>query len=228
MFSPLYLKIFEKSPFLMKTPIQNFAHHTEVKKHPFGVKTPNLATLSRLNSLLSLNYLSNAFLLLLAKGSTQFFPSRIPASALYMGISRAYRHLFESAVRKCSKQEFKSRRKEKQAQKKKIQDIYLVKNRNYSKMNNRICLALGSTLMLVPQNFRSLTKYTRAWQSVFEAARRNFHGFLSNVTFFDTIPQSVGKFPVQKKLFCNWWGQLKKLPKRPAGPLMHSAPKFGR
>ena len=45
MFSPLYLKIFEKSPFLMKTPTQNFAHHTEVKKHPFGVKTPNLATL---------------------------------------------------------------------------------------------------------------------------------------------------------------------------------------
>ena len=45
MFSPLYLKIFEKSPFLMKTPSQNFAHHTEVKKHPFGVKTPNLATL---------------------------------------------------------------------------------------------------------------------------------------------------------------------------------------
>ena len=44
-FSPLYLKIFEKSPFLMKTPSQNFAHHTEVKKHPFGVKTPNLATL---------------------------------------------------------------------------------------------------------------------------------------------------------------------------------------
>ena len=37
--------IFEKSPFLMKTPSQNFAHHTEVKKHPFGVKTPNLATL---------------------------------------------------------------------------------------------------------------------------------------------------------------------------------------
>ena len=29
----------------MKTPSQNFAHHTEVKKHPFGVKTPNLATL---------------------------------------------------------------------------------------------------------------------------------------------------------------------------------------
>ena len=45
MFSPLYLKIFEKSPFLMKTPTQNFAHHTEVKKHPFGVKTPILATL---------------------------------------------------------------------------------------------------------------------------------------------------------------------------------------
>ena len=45
-FSPLYLKIFEKSPFLMKTPSQNFAHHTEVKKHPFGVKTPNLATLA--------------------------------------------------------------------------------------------------------------------------------------------------------------------------------------
>ena len=45
MFSPLYLKIFEKSPFLMKTPIQNFTHHTEVKKHPFGVKTPILATL---------------------------------------------------------------------------------------------------------------------------------------------------------------------------------------
>ena len=45
-FSPLYLKIFEKSPFLMKTPSQNFAHHTEVKKHPFGVKTPNLATLN--------------------------------------------------------------------------------------------------------------------------------------------------------------------------------------
>ena len=44
-FSPLYLKIFEKSPFLMKTPSQNFAHHTEVEKHPFGVKTPNLATL---------------------------------------------------------------------------------------------------------------------------------------------------------------------------------------
>ena len=46
MFSPLYLKIFEKSPFLMKTPTQNFAHHTEVKKHPFGVKTPILATLT--------------------------------------------------------------------------------------------------------------------------------------------------------------------------------------
>ena len=46
MFSPLYLKIFEKSPFLMKTPTQNFAHHTEVKKHPFGVKTPILATLA--------------------------------------------------------------------------------------------------------------------------------------------------------------------------------------
>ena len=45
MFSPLYLKIFEKSPILMKTPSQNLAHHTEVKKHPFGVKTPNLATL---------------------------------------------------------------------------------------------------------------------------------------------------------------------------------------
>ena len=45
-FSPLYLKIFEKSPFLMKTPSQNFAHHTKVEKHPFGVKTPNLATLS--------------------------------------------------------------------------------------------------------------------------------------------------------------------------------------
>ena len=44
-FFHLYLKIFEKSPFLMKTPSQNFAHHTEVKKHPFGVKTPNLATL---------------------------------------------------------------------------------------------------------------------------------------------------------------------------------------
>ena len=44
-FSPLYLKIFEKSPFLMKTPSQNFAHHTEVEKHPFGVKTPILATL---------------------------------------------------------------------------------------------------------------------------------------------------------------------------------------
>ena len=29
----------------MKTPTQNFAHHTEVKKHPFGVKTPILATL---------------------------------------------------------------------------------------------------------------------------------------------------------------------------------------
>ena len=45
-FFPLYLKIFEKSPFLMKTPSQNFAHHTEVEKHPFVVKTPNLATLS--------------------------------------------------------------------------------------------------------------------------------------------------------------------------------------
>ena len=45
-FSPLYLKIFEKSPFLMKTPSQNFAHYTEVEKHPFVVKTPNLATLS--------------------------------------------------------------------------------------------------------------------------------------------------------------------------------------
>ena len=42
--------IFEKSPFLMKTPSQNFAHHTEVKKHPFGVKTPNLATLIGTNS----------------------------------------------------------------------------------------------------------------------------------------------------------------------------------
>ena len=48
MFSPLYLKIFEKSPFLMKTPTQNFAHHTEVKKHPFGVKTPILATLKEI------------------------------------------------------------------------------------------------------------------------------------------------------------------------------------
>ena len=34
----------------MKTPSQNFAHHTEVKKHPFGVKTPNLATLIGTNS----------------------------------------------------------------------------------------------------------------------------------------------------------------------------------
>ena len=48
MFSPLYFKIFEKSPFLMKTPTQNFAHHTEVKKHPFGVKTPILATLKKI------------------------------------------------------------------------------------------------------------------------------------------------------------------------------------
>ena len=47
MFSPFYLKIFEKSPFLMKTPTQNFAHHTGVKKHPFGVKTPILATLNK-------------------------------------------------------------------------------------------------------------------------------------------------------------------------------------
>ena len=46
-FFPLYFKISEKSPFLMKTPSQNFAHRTEVKKHPFGVKTPNLATLAR-------------------------------------------------------------------------------------------------------------------------------------------------------------------------------------
>ena len=44
-FSSLYLKIFEKSPFLMKTPTQKFAYYTEVKKHPFGVKTPILATL---------------------------------------------------------------------------------------------------------------------------------------------------------------------------------------
>ena len=50
MFSPLYLKIFEKSPFLMKTPTQNFAHHTEVKKHPFGVKTPILATLTTIHT----------------------------------------------------------------------------------------------------------------------------------------------------------------------------------
>ena len=49
-FSPLYLKIFEKSPFLMKTPSQNFAHYTEVEKHPFGVKTPNLATLSAIKA----------------------------------------------------------------------------------------------------------------------------------------------------------------------------------
>ena len=54
MFSPLYLKIFEKSPFLMKTPTQNFAHHTEVKKHPFGVKTPILATLQIIGIPLSL------------------------------------------------------------------------------------------------------------------------------------------------------------------------------
>ena len=51
MFSPLYLKIFEKSPFLMKTPTQNFAHHTEVKKHPFGVKTPILATLNAMGQI---------------------------------------------------------------------------------------------------------------------------------------------------------------------------------
>ena len=55
MFSPLYLKIFEKSPFLMKTPTQNFAHHTEVKKHPFGVKTPILATLPDSNTFVTEN-----------------------------------------------------------------------------------------------------------------------------------------------------------------------------
>ena len=44
----------------MKTPSQNFAHHTEVKKHPFGVKTPNLATLTE-SAQLPTQSLSSAF-----------------------------------------------------------------------------------------------------------------------------------------------------------------------
>ena len=59
MFFPVYLKTFEKSPFLIKTPTQKYAHHNEVKEHQFGVKTPNLAKTDVLKKIAKLKRIPN-------------------------------------------------------------------------------------------------------------------------------------------------------------------------